>query len=112
MSDLVPDDPSEFVGDVWLDVENGEMVFVVELLEELAGEYVVTYNYDTSPKFVSDFESNEDYSEEDRVVDAVYVDSISDGVDVDDLSVSQVEELVENREVKLYQLPVSRLGVV
>lgn len=112
MSDSVPEDPSGLVGGVWFDVENEVRVFVVELLEELAGEYVVTYNYDKSPKFVSDFESNEGYSEDDRVVNVVYVDSFPDGVDVGGVSLGRVEGLVDDREVRLYQLPVSRLNTV
>lgn len=103
------EDLSDLVGEILFDVENETRVFVVELLDDLADEYIVMYNYDKSPKFVSDFESNEDYPEDDQVVNVVYVDSFPEGVDVRRGSLDRVEGLVEDHEIRLYPLPVSRV---
>lgn len=97
------------VGEVRYDEENDSLVFVVQELTERANEYVVTYNWDKSEKYVCDFDSNEDYPDDDYLVSGVYEDSLPASFNIQTVTAEAVSELAREGEIRLYPFPVSRL---
>lgn len=83
---------AERVSKVFVDEQNGDRVVVTNVCDEDADEYVVTYDHEKNPVTVADFSGNEQYPDDDTVVEAEYQ---SDRQEYDD--------------VKTYAFPISRL---
>jgi len=86
------DEEEEMVGQVFADEQTGDRLFVTSVTDELADEYVVTYDYKQDEVTVNDFDGNSEYPDDDVVVEAEYV-----------------SDREEYEEVKTYAFPKSRV---
>ena len=97
------------VGSIRYDKENESRVLIVEKLDVAANEHAVSYDWDMSPVYVSDYESNEEYPEDDTVLLAVYEGSLPEEYTMDSIPESVLEDLNEG---VMYPFPESRLKPV
>lgn len=98
-------------GNLATDILEEDQLYVVEVTETPISEQVAKYDYDMNPVTVYDLEKDKDYAcqPDDIAVMVVYPNILEQRIDSKFIDTEQVEELIENRKIKPYYFPQSRL---
>lgn len=102
---------NELTGTLATDKLTGDSVFVVKGMETRIDEQVATYDYNKNPIYVYDMEKDKEYncSPEDEAIMVVYPDILEDRFGSKSMSPEKVANLVEQKKIKPYYFPESRL---
>lgn len=91
-------------GEIYIDSNTGDEVFVLGESEQQADEYVATYGYNKEPLYVSDLSECADDA---TIIEVVYPSQIERlGAN---LNLDEVEQLISQKKVKIYGFPRQRL---
>lgn len=107
-------EPGEVMEDPHADDGDDARVIIVDTYDERQDEFRVTWDYNQNPVHVYDFEGNDQYPPEARVVGAVYLESLRDaGYSWASMSAEEIQRAVaEESTIRVYHFPAPRLEYV